>query len=247
MQQDPWAAFPDAAPDSPPFAPRPVYRQRAPEPAPVRPVQQATDEVQLDRLRNPRPAPQTSAQARKDRAEADGAELDLQQKRIKARTVQKDLADTRAEVVKVLDHAFRAKEIARQGWGAVGFGAETLSNIGGTPAADLEGVLSTIGSNTAFDRLQRMRAESPTGGALGNVAVPELELLKNTIAPLRQKQSPDQFQGSMQNVVNAYGRILMKLPGGRAIAKERGWIGGGKAKPQRATKPKVIDFNDLPE
>lgn len=47
MQQDPWAAFPDAAPDSPAFSPRPVYRQRAPEPAPVRPVQEKKDQLDV--------------------------------------------------------------------------------------------------------------------------------------------------------------------------------------------------------
>lgn len=52
MQNDPWAAFPDATPTSPMFSPRPVYRQRAPEPAPQTQPQRRKDELDVGRAEN---------------------------------------------------------------------------------------------------------------------------------------------------------------------------------------------------
>jgi hypothetical protein len=48
----------------------------------------------------------------------------------------------------------------------------------------------------------------------------------------------------MQDIANAYGQVLIKLPGGRQIMQQRGWIGG---KPKQQRRPRVIDFNALPE
>lgn len=48
----------------------------------------------------------------------------------------------------------------------------------GSDAGAVEGALDTIGANVAFDRLQQMRDESKTGGALGQVSNYELQLLK---------------------------------------------------------------------
>lgn len=158
--------------------------------------------------------------------------------------------DAVAEIVNVMDKAFRAKELSNKGWFSTGFGADVAKKAGGTTAADVKGLLDTIAANTAFSRLQKMRDESPTGGALGAISERELQLLQGTIASLDQGQSDEQFQGAMQNIVDAYGRILMKLPGGRKIAVERGWLpkAGGKkpSAPAKAAAPKVIDFDDLP-
>src|SRR5690606_12534339 len=78
---------------------------------------------------------------------------------------------------------------------------------------DVASLLNTIGSNTAFDRLQRMRAESPTGGALGAVSEIELQLLRDSIASLNQSQSDTQFRANMDKVIEAYQRVLDRLEG----------------------------------
>jgi hypothetical protein len=75
------------------------------------------------------------------------------------------------------------------------------ANIPGTPAADLKANIDTILANIGFEELQAMRDNSPTGGALGQVAVRELELLQATRANIANSQSPEQLR-----------RNLVKLP-----------------------------------
>lgn len=53
-----------------------------------------------------------------------------------------------------------------------------------TASKELEGYVTTLQSNLAFDRLQKMRDQSKTGGALGQVSNIELELLKGALAVL---------------------------------------------------------------
>lgn len=93
---------------------------------------------------------------------------------------------------------------------AVGFGAERLSNVGGTNAANLKQITNTIRGNIGFDRLQRMREESPTGGALGQVAVQELQALQATLGSLEQSQSREQFLRNLNRVEQIYNRIIKK-------------------------------------
>jgi hypothetical protein len=80
-----------------------------------------------------------------------------------------------------------------------GFGS-VLSVIPATAAKDLSKRLTTIKANLGFDRLQQMRDASPTGGALGQVAVQELVALQSTIASLDQDQSPDELAKGLDKV-----------------------------------------------
>lgn len=72
-----------------------------------------------------------------------------------------------------------------------------LAGVPGTPQADLRGTLETIEANLAFGELNEMRQNSPTGGALGGIAVRELDLLGATIANLKQAQSPEQLRRNL--------------------------------------------------
>ncbi len=75
-----------------------------------------------------------------------------------------------------------------------------LSAIPLTDAKDLSKRLNTIKANLGFDRLQQMRDASPTGGALGQVAVQELIALQSTIASLDQDQSPTQLKEALDKI-----------------------------------------------
>lgn len=97
--------------------------------------------------------------------------------------------------------------------------------VPGTPAYNLAAKLETILANTGFDRLQQMREESPTGGALGQVAVQELVALQNSIASLKQGQSKDQLLANLNKVDAAYQRFE------EALSKDT----GGVATPPPAT------------
>lgn len=73
-------------------------------------------------------------------------------------------------------------------------GVGTISAIiPATPARDLAAKLETIQADAAFGALQKMRDNSKTGGALGQVSERELALLRSSQAPLDQAQSPSQL------------------------------------------------------
>lgn len=88
----------------------------------------------------------------------------------------------------------------------VGIGGAILQRLPGTSAVDLSGELETIKANLGFDRIQQMREQSPTGGALGSVAVQELNALQSTVASLDQKQSPEQLRRSLSKIRDHYSR-----------------------------------------
>jgi hypothetical protein len=98
-----------------------------------------------------------------------------------------------------------------------GFGGSSLSNIPGTEARDLQAKLTTIKANLGFDRLQQMRDASPTGGALGQVAVQELVALQSTVASLDQAQSPKQLRDALDKIESHYTkwRATVRKAGGQ--------------------------------
>ncbi len=72
-----------------------------------------------------------------------------------------------------------------------------LKSIPGTVAKQLQQRILTIKANIGFDKLQSMREASPTGGALGQVAVQELEALQAVLGSLEQAQSPKQLANNL--------------------------------------------------
>lgn len=83
---------------------------------------------------------------------------------------------------------------------AAGLGS-LLRNLPETEANLVNEYLATIRANVAFDSLQSMRNNSPTGGALGNVSNVELELLYKNLAPLDQKMSAQKLKKSLQKII----------------------------------------------
>jgi hypothetical protein len=71
------------------------------------------------------------------------------------------------------------------------------------PATDFQNQLNTIKATIGFDRLQRMRQESPTGGALGAVAVRELDRLEATLGSLDAAQSPAELKKNLNTIKDA--------------------------------------------
>lgn len=84
----------------------------------------------------------------------------------------------------------------------------SASLVPGSAAADLKANVDTLLANTAFDRLQEMRANSPTGGALGSITERELDLLGSTRAALLRSQSPEQFRENLGRLKQHYQRVL---------------------------------------
>lgn len=85
-----------------------------------------------------------------------------------------------------------------------------VAAVPGTPAYDLARRIETIKANIGFGELQRMRDESPTGGALGQVAVQELNYLQSALGNLDQAQSREELEKNLRNIrsiIERYERI----------------------------------------
>ena len=81
-------------------------------------------------------------------------------------------------------------------------------NIPGTAAYDAKATAGTIKANLGFDRLTQMRAESPTGGALGSVSNIELERLESTISSLDLNQRKSKILENLDDIEKQYTRVL---------------------------------------
>jgi hypothetical protein len=90
--------------------------------------------------------------------------------------------------------------------GGTGF-STWLKWIPMTDAKELASIFTTIKANIGFDRLQRMRELSKTGGALGQVAVQELEALQASIASLDQGMKEEQLRVNLMQILNRYNSI----------------------------------------
>lgn len=104
----------------------------------------------------------------------------------------------------------RIKDIVKNADIPVTGAGSFLSVIPGTAAHDASKLLDTIKANAGFDRLQQMREQSPTGGALGQVSEFENRLLQATIGNLEMSQSEDQFLQNLDRVQKIYEKIIHK-------------------------------------
>lgn len=111
---------------------------------------------------------------------------------------------------------------------------QATSAIGGTPAADVDGLLASVKANVAFDRLQQMRQSSPTGGALGNVSDKEGELLQSSLGSLKQSQGPTQLKENLKRVKDI---SLDIIHGGKTNGQPT--AGPARSYEQTATNPQT--------
>ena len=82
----------------------------------------------------------------------------------------------------VLETVDKAMGLTDDYW-VVGYDLAKLAPLP-TDAKQMDGYVKTLQANLAFDRLQKMRDASKTGGALGQVSNIELDLLKSSVAAL---------------------------------------------------------------
>lgn len=125
---------------------------------------------------------------------------------------------------------------ALAGFFSTGFVGSIMQNIGGTSAANLRAAVDPIKSGVGFGRLQRMREESKTGGALGNVSEMEIRLLQSTIASLDTTQSETRLRVSLARIKAQYERAMAAY---RAAMDEKARM--GVAEPATAGLPPVED------
>lgn len=99
--------------------------------------------------------------------------------------------------------ATRAFKIIDENWLATGTPGAVSGVIPGSAAANLRKVLEPIQANIGFDRLQQMRDQSKTGGALGSIAVRELEFLQAVQGSLDITQSPQTLKENIAAILKS--------------------------------------------
>jgi len=233
-----------------PFGDRPVFQEGPPQPPPRHPEERDRDRI-------------TIANAREEMAER---RRKAQEDAAKASAMNESATADLLRVIQRLDRvALDAND--NKGWFETGALGAVAGAIPGTAARDIRRDLDLVGSNAAIETLMRMRQESPTGAGVGNVALGELQLMKDKYGIFDPNQGHDSF---MQNVAEGKREFFKVLRKVNPKAAERYWKskpvgvwtkngrwvvgkpgGAGQvsrgASPRQAPRPKVIDFNDLPE
>lgn len=123
-----------------------------------------------------------------------------------------------------------------------GFLGDWTSAVAGTPAYDLKQTLLTIQANIGFDRLQEMRNNSPTGGALGAISDKETALLQAVNGALAQGQSKDQFKANLERVKALQAEVLAE----RKQAFSTDFGDGPQPESSLPTPQTEEDYNALP-
>jgi hypothetical protein len=125
---------------------------------------------------------------------------------------------------------------------------QALSGVPGTNAHNVARAIDAIKANIGFERLNAMRAASPTGGALGGIAVKELELLTASAGNLEQSQSADQFRRNLERLRSDFesvihGRTFSPEERRRMATSEAEQADQGRARPnfidQNAARPQT--------
>ncbi len=101
----------------------------------------------------------------------------------------------------VLDTVREARDLVSKN--TTGFNA-LLKNLPETEARELANRIQTVTANLGFDRLSMMRDMSPTGGALGQVAVRELADLQASIANLDQFTRAEDLIAQLNKIERHY-------------------------------------------
>ena len=92
------------------------------------------------------------------------------------------------------------------GASTVGF-AGLLKDLPASSQRQLRNRLDTVRSNIGFDKLQEMRENSPTGGALGQVSEREIDFLQATRGKLDQLTKPSDLLQALEEIEGSLGRL----------------------------------------
>jgi hypothetical protein len=114
--------------------------------------------------------------------------------------------------------------LGKAGFFETGLTGAVMGSIPGTQAYDLRGTVDTVKANIGFDSLQKMREMSPTGGALGQVAVQELNMLQSTVSNMNPNQSEAVVKANLEKAKKHYNnwKNVMEKSGGLEPTKPAG-------------------------
>lgn len=186
---------------------------QAASPAPMTPLEDAKlREARANAAIAERNAREGSPQDRKTAVEAQDQEEKRRQRAAEAVASSENVLST-------VDQAIADAQNQDFRTGAMG---SLMAMAPGTGAYRLYGLIDTIKANIGFDRLQQMREASPTGGALGQVAVRELDFLQSVIANLDPGQGQDRLIENLKKVKTHYQnwqRAMMQAQGNSDVGR----------------------------
>lgn len=143
----------------------------------------------------------------------------IQEREMKRRDADQKLADAaekkRVAVSDAESQAGVVQDKIREALGLVGmttagFGS-LLADVPMSDARALRSALKTIQARLGFDEITKMRAVSPTGGALGQVTEKELDFLQSAVSNLDQGLSPDALKKNLTQINEHYQNWLDKV------------------------------------
>lgn len=111
--------------------------------------------------------------------------------------------------------------------------------FGPTDARTVNNLITQIQANLGFEELNEMRANSPTGGALGNVTEKETALLQATRGVL-DPMDPD-LPNKLKNIKKLYGQLMAE----RAAAMEKDKAAMTRGGPQNLTPAAERSLDEL--
>ena len=122
------------------------------------------------------------------------------EKDVQAKEKRLGIAEEKAStVMNTIDSA-----LGKVGFGTTGLTGAITSQYPGSKSYTLRKDIETIKANIGFDELQAMRESSPTGGALGQVAVQELNSLQSTLGSLDPNQDEATLRTNLNNIYKHY-------------------------------------------
>ena len=142
-------------------------------------------------------------QAEKRGADTGALEVERRSNLAKANTALKSLETQSNIVTGNIDKALGTINKFSTGYGSY------LSFLPNTDARKLKNYLDTIKANVGFDKLQQMRDNSPTGGALGQVSEMENKLLQAVNGALDPAQA-DLLEDNLKQIKSLYPKVLME-------------------------------------
>lgn len=80
----------------------------------------------------------------------------------------------------------------------------------GSARKTAEATVQTIKANIGFDRLNQMRQESPTGGALGNITEQELAFLQSVLGSIDLSQKDTAILSNLTRLTKVYEDVIKK-------------------------------------
>ena len=124
---------------------------------------------------------------------------------------------------------------------ATGFGGTLTSGIPGSAAANAKADLDAIKSLISLAEIGRMRAESKTGGAVGNMTEKEWPRFEVVAGSLEQAQTYDQVVKNLRNL-----KGLTKETQESMIRKFDSVYGGGDEIKSTISQPRPVDLTGVP-